>query len=85
MPRQPRIPGTTTSRRTLYLLPSIPDHLDAETKNALAIRNAASTEGRCPDCGAEPEIHPDTELPGLWHAVFRHETYCRAYTDGDAA
>ncbi len=84
MSRPPRIPGTS-SGRTLYLLPGIPDNLDEETKNGLAIRNAASTSGRCPDCGAEAEIHRDPEYERLFHAVFAHEPECHALTDGGEA
>lgn len=52
-----------------------------ELKNALAIRNACATEGRCPGCGAEGELSPDTELEGLFHYTFRHEPWCGALTD----
>lgn len=69
---------------TLFVLPEIADDLDVETKNALAIRNAASTSGRCPDCGAEPELYRDREHEGIWHAVFRHEPNCGALTDAPA-
>ncbi len=61
MSRPPRIPGTS-SGRTLYLLPGIPDNLDEETKNGLAIRNAASANGICPDCGTVGQLHPDKQL-----------------------
>lgn len=83
MTRRSRVPSTY--RRTLLLLPSIPDDLEPEIKNALAIRNAASTTGRCPDCGAEPAIHRDPENELLIHAVFEHEPECRALTDKTAA
>ena len=82
MTRRSRVPGTY--KRTLYVLPSIPDDLDEETKNALAIRNAASTNGRCPDCGVEAELHRDPESELLFHAVFEHEPTCRSLTDGAA-
>ena len=51
MKRASRIPGTRTGR-TLLVLPGIPDDLEPRLKNALAIRNTASTTGTCPDCGA---------------------------------
>jgi len=81
---RPRIPGTRSSR-VLYILPTIPDELDDETKNALAIRNACSVEGRCPCCGALGEIEPDAEYEGIYHYTFRHEPWCGALTDEAAA
>jgi len=83
MTRRSRVYGTY--KRTLYVLPSIPDDLDAEMKNALAIRNAASTNGVCPDCGAEAEIYRDHIDDRILHAVFQHEPDCGALTDGAAA
>jgi len=82
--RRPRIPSTR-SRRVLYILPTIPDELDDKTKNALAIRNACSVEGRCPCCGVEDELHPEPVLEGVWRYVFRHESWCGALTDEAAA
>lgn len=84
MSKPGRIPGTR-ARRTLLLIPSIPDALDEATKNGLAIRNAASTTGTCPDCGAEANLHHDPEHDGVYHLVFQHEHHCRALTDGAAA
>ncbi len=84
MSRPPRIPGTS-SGRALYLLPGIPDNLDEETKNGLAIRNAASANGICPDCGTVGQLHPDKQLARVWHLVFEHQFECRAATDGQAA
>ena len=84
MTRKARVPGTT-SKRTLLLLPTIPDDLDAETKNALAIRNAASASGICPDCGTVGQLHPDKQLARVWHLVFEHQFGCRAATDGQPA
>jgi hypothetical protein len=84
MSRPPRIPGTTSKQRTLYLLPPIPDDAPAELKNALAIRNACATEGRCPDCHTHGELTgPDTA--GFYHLTFRHEDWCRVLRDEDAA
>ena len=71
--------------RALFVLPAIPDVLDEHTKNALAIRNAASITGTCPDCGATPELHRDTRDAGIYHGVFRHGHTCRVFTDGAAA
>jgi hypothetical protein len=81
--RRPRIPGTP-GRKTLYVLPEIRDDDPVELKNALAIRNACATEGRCPGCGVVGVVYPDAEHEGLWHYTFRHENWCRALTD-DAA
>ncbi len=66
--------------RTLYVLPSIPDDLDPATKNALAIRNAATTSGVCPSCGARGELDGPDGL-GFLHLTFRHEDNCGALTD----
>lgn len=82
MSRRYRIPGTTARRPTLYALPLIPDDAPDEIKNGLAIRNAASVSGVCPDCGAVPEIRRDSEYDRIWHAVFEHGPGCRAITDG---
>ncbi len=79
--KRSRIPGTTNKPRVLYLLPPIDDDLDVETKNALAVRNAASASGVCPSCGATAEVYADRRLTRVFHAVFRHESWCRALTD----
>jgi hypothetical protein len=79
--KRSRIPGTASKPRVLYLLPSIDDDLDIETKNALALRNAASASGVCPSCGATAELYADRKLALVFHAVFRHESWCRALTD----
>jgi hypothetical protein len=81
--RRPRIPGTR--KGTLYVLPGIRDEWPAEVKNALAIRNACATEGRCPCCGVVGEIVPDPEIERLNHYVFEHKADCEALTDGAAA
>lgn len=80
MNRRPRIPGTR-SGRALYVLPSIPDDLPEEVKDGLAIRNAASIEGRCPSCGARGEIEADDVHDRIFHLVFRHEPWCQALLD----
>jgi hypothetical protein len=69
----------------LFVLPPIADDLDERTKDGLAVRNAATRSGVCPGCGARAEIVADLELPGLWHAIFRHEHDCPALTDEAAA
>jgi hypothetical protein len=79
MSRRPRIPGMR--KRTLFILPEIHDDDPPELKNALAIRNACTTEGRCPDCGAVGELNPDADYPGIFHYTFRHEPWCGALTD----
>jgi hypothetical protein len=76
--RGARIPGT--KRRTLFVLPSIPDDLPVETKNAIAVRNACSVRGRCPDCGAHGQLAGPDAL-GYLHLVFLHERGCDALTD----
>jgi len=78
--RRPRVPGMTRPGRVLYLLPSIPDDLNPAIKNAIAIRNAASTSGKCPDCGAVGEETGPDDL-GVYHLTFRHESWCGALTD----
>ena len=84
MKRRHRIPGTTATPNLLYLLPTIPDDAPERFKNALAVRNAASTSGTCPDCGATGETSgPDAA--GFLHLTFRHEPHCAALTDENAA
>jgi hypothetical protein len=78
--RHPRIPGTR-KRGTLYVLPEIRDEWPVELKDALAIRNACATEGRCPSCGVVGVLSADTELDGLFHYTFEHEIWCGALTD----
>jgi hypothetical protein len=81
-----RIPGTSSRPlRALYLLPEIPDDAPEQLKNALAIRNACATEGRCPDCGAVGELRPDAALPGVFHLTFRHDDDCGVLRDPEAA
>ena len=84
MTRRPRIPGTT-SKRTLFVLPSIPDDAPEELKDAIAIRNACTTEGRCPVCGAIGEVAPDPKYAGIYHITFRHEDFCPVLRDEDVA
>lgn len=84
MSHRGRIPGMR-QMRALYVLPPIPDDAPDELKNALAIRNACATEGRCPDCGVAGEVYRDTEYEGIYHYTFRHEPGCRCLTDGEAA
>jgi hypothetical protein len=65
--------------RVLVVLPAIPDELDELTKNALAIRNQATTEGICPICGCTPNLHLDRL--GIPHLVFEHGDACPARRD----
>ena len=53
------------------LLPSINDDWPAALKDALAIRNAASLNGRCA-CGAVATVSPPGQ-DGVVHLVFEHE------------
>jgi hypothetical protein len=86
MSRRPsRIPGTSSRPlRALYLLPEIPDDAPEELKNAIAIRNACATEGRCPSCGARGELTGPDEH-GVLHLTFRHENDCGVLSDPEAA
>jgi hypothetical protein len=79
--KRPRVPGTR--RGVLYVLPPIPDDLEPAVKDALALRNAATTNGRCPSCGAVGELALVEH--GIFSYTFRHEHGCDAVTDGDAA
>jgi hypothetical protein len=68
----------------LFVLPEIPDDAPAPFKNGLAIRNAATTSGQCPDCCAHGEIAgPDRH--GFMHLTFCHEAGCGVLHDGEAA
>jgi len=62
----------------LYVLPAIPDDADEATKDALAIRNAWTTEGRCPDCGAVGAVHPDAEVRRIEPGAVRGRTRAAA-------
>jgi hypothetical protein len=73
--RQPRIPGTSATR-VLYLLSEIPDDLPVDAKNALALRNQCTAEGRCPSCGCEPKL--EELAPDVWFARFEHDAGCGA-------
>lgn len=84
MTRRPRVPGMSAKPRALLLLPSIPDDAPETLKNGLAIRNAATTSGVCPDCGARGELRgPDKH--GLLHLCFVHEDECAVLLDPEAA
>lgn len=84
MSRRQRVPGTTSRGRVLYLLPEIPVDAPEPLKNALAIRNAASAAGTCPDCGARANLTgPDQQ--GFLHLTFLHEVRCGVLRDGQAA
>jgi hypothetical protein len=77
-----RIPGTFRNRgRTLLVLPSIPDDAPAELKNAIAIRNACSVEGRCSACGVSGVASADPTHAMVFHYTFEHEPSCPALTD----
>lgn len=79
-----RVPGSyRNAGRTLFVLPSIPDDAPDELKNALAIRNACATEGRCPACGSMPDISVDEY--GIGHMTFRHDDDCPCLLDDWAA
>jgi hypothetical protein len=75
--------------RVLFVLPTIPDDADTATKNALAARNSCATDGRCPACGATPEIRadadPELRALGVLHLVFVHDDDCPVLRDNEAA
>ena len=72
MNRRPRI-ADTRNTKVLYVLPEIDDDLDPVEKNALAIRNQCTLEGRCPVCGTVGVIHEDPDHRGIFHYTFMHE------------
>ncbi len=71
-----------TRRRTLHVLPSIPEDAPVALKNGLAMRNQASTTGRCPGCGAEVELDGPITPDAVVHGVFRHDDDCPALLAG---
>jgi hypothetical protein len=64
------------TRGVAFLLPRIPDNASPPLKNALAIRNAATTSGRC-RCGAEMRLNGVDDY-GTQHVVIEHEFDCPA-------
>lgn len=81
-----RVPGTFRNHRrgpVVYVLPSIPDDAPDGVKDALAIRNACATEGRCPSCGATGELSLDRD--GLGWLTFRHLTGCPVLLDDEVS
>lgn len=66
-------------RRTMMLLPEVPDDAPDWLKNALATRNACSVDGQCPTCGATPTLSVDEG--GLGHLTFLHEDGCDCLCD----
>lgn len=85
MTRPPRIVGTFSRGRTLFVLPEIDDDAPTEVKDGLAIRNACSVRGICPDCGATGEITTGQHDDGFHHITFLHEDWCRVLRDGEGA
>jgi hypothetical protein len=99
-PRVPRTPGgrprkggpnysmsvvKTPFGNALVLLPEIHDDYPTEIKNALAMRNDATINGRCRGCGATGPSVLDS-LAGATRgsveaAVFTHEADCPAGDD----
>ena len=79
-----RIPGTFRNRgRTLFVLPEIADDAPDAIKNAVAIRNACATEGRCPACGVVPDL--TWQADGIGHLTFQHESHCPCLRDDEAS
>lgn len=68
----------------VYVLPDIGDDQSPALKNALAVRNAASTSGRCA-CGAEVRLVGNLRPGEVSHLVFEHEDDCPASDDAIAA
>jgi hypothetical protein len=77
--RRTRIPGMSRKGSVLCILPEIPDDAPEILKNALALRNACATEGRCPSCGTTPDLLFDGH--GIGHLTFRHDDDCPALRD----
>lgn len=68
-------------RGALLVLPGIPDGAEPALKNALAIRNAASSTGLCPKCGALLELDRPLEPGTIVHGRMAHEDWCPAGDD----
>jgi hypothetical protein len=75
--------GRRRNGRTLVVTPLIPDDASTELKNALAIRNAATRSGRCPNCGAVANLVTPPTLDGIGEARMAHEDGCPALLGGD--
>ncbi|MFN0155524.1 MAG: hypothetical protein ACKVUT_14215 [Gaiella sp.] len=71
-------------RRVLFMLRTIDDDAPTATKNAQAIRNAATLAGQCPICHATLELDPDPIVPGVLRGHFRNDEGCPALA-GEAA
>lgn len=70
-------------RRAAFVLPAIPDAASVAAKNALAIRNAATTTGQCPACGATVRLVQGTLEPGTVSiARIEHEHTCPVVSEG---
>lgn len=79
-----RVPGTYRKPLNVaFVLPSIPDDAPAEVKDALALRNACATEGRCPACGVTPTLELGSD--GLGWLTFAHEPHCPSLRDEENA
>jgi hypothetical protein len=65
--------------RVVFVVPAIADELDEKAKNAIALRNQATIEGRCPICRCTPDLHLDRL--GIRHLVFEHDDACPVLRD----
>ena len=65
-------------RRTLIVLPSISDDAPSSLKNGLAIRNQATTTGRCPACGATAKFDGPIRPGHVTHGYMAHDNGCPA-------
>jgi hypothetical protein len=71
-----RVPGTRAGRKPqIYVgLPTIDDDAPTELKNQMALRATTWVEGRCPSCGAEPELTAYVELTSSVLSSSTHST-----------
>jgi hypothetical protein len=56
--------------------------LDPVRKSRLAVRNACTVAGRCPDCGCAGRL--DRIADGIYRLTFEHEPSCVVLTDEEA-
>ncbi len=70
-----------STRRTVVVVPDIPDGAPSSVKNGLAIRNRATATGRCPACGARMEVSAPVVPGQVTDARMLHESWCPALVD----
>jgi hypothetical protein len=75
--------------RALVIQPAIPDSAPDTLKNGLAVRRAANVHGKCPDCGAGPQMPNRQQRRALTRAgkvipaLFLHDDGCACLTDDE--